>query len=156
MLPIRIISVSKTPRGPWLELIETYQKHLKAFARVELIDVKPEPFAGVSDRARVQTAEAERIRKVLPNQAFVIALDEHGKETTSHDFAKLIGQKEDAGVPLCFLIGGPLGLEPRLIKETNATIALSQMTLPHDLAHVTLLEQIYRGYTLLRGKTYHY
>ena len=136
MLPIRIFSVSKTPRGPLLELVETYKKYLKPFSKLEIIEVK----------------SAEH----LPTDRTTILLDERGKQMTSLVFAKWIGQFEDRGEPICFVIGGPFGMPAEVKAEARHTIALSEMTLPHDQAKIILMEQLYRAFTILRGKTYHY
>ncbi len=134
MLPIRIIAVSKMPRGPYQEVTEQYKKYLKAFARLEILEVK-------------ELAE-------LP--AGAILLDERGKEMESKAFAKFVGGFEDRGEPITFVIGGPFGFEEATKKQARHTLRLSTMTLPHDLARIVLLEQLYRAFTILRGKTYHY
>lgn len=136
MLPIRIFSVGKTPRGPLLDLVETYKKYLKPFSKLEVVEVK----------------ELEH----LPSDRTTILLDERGRQMTSIAFAKWIGQFEDRGEPICFVIGGPFGMDQKTKAEAKHTIALSEMTLPHDQAKVMLLEQLYRAFTILRGKTYHY
>jgi len=156
MINIRIISVSKPPRGAFAELTETFQKHLKSFARLELVQVKEERFDSVTDRERVQKLEAERLLAAVPDGSIVIVMDEHGKTMTSVEFSKKIQSYEDAGQSVCFLIGGPLGLSAEVKRRASWTLALSAMTLPHDLAHLVLLEQLYRAGTLIKGKTYHY
>lgn len=156
MIHLRIVSVSKPPRGAWLELTETFQKHLKSFARLELVAVKEERFDSLTDRERVQKVEGERLLAAVPDGSVVIVMDEHGKTMTSPEFAKKLQTYEDAGQAVCFLIGGPLGLSAEVKKRASWTLALSSMTLPHDLAKVVVLEQLYRAGTLIKGKTYHY
>ncbi|MEK7105164.1 MAG: 23S rRNA (pseudouridine(1915)-N(3))-methyltransferase RlmH, partial [Patescibacteria group bacterium] len=92
----------------------------------------------------------------LADDFTTILLDERGKEMTSIEFAKWIGTFEDHGEPICFVIGGPFGPSAEIKKEARHTIALSKMTLPHDMAKVILLEQLFRAFTILRGKSYHY
>ena len=136
MLPIRILSIGKTPRGPIQELVEKYQTYLQAFAKLELIEVKE--------------------LKEIPTDRVTILLDERGKQMTSLAFAKWIGAFEDIGEPLCFVIGGPFGISDELKGQAKHRLALSEMTLPHDQAKTMLLEQLYRAFTILRGKSYHY
>lgn len=136
MLPIRILSVGKTPRGPMLELVKKYQTYLKAFAKLELIEVKE--------------------LKEIPSDRVTILLDERGKQMSSLAFAKWIGGFEDMGEPLTFVIGGPFGMSDAIKAQAKHRLALSEMTIPHNQAKVMLLEQLYRAFTILRGKSYHY
>jgi len=156
MIPVRIISVSKPPRGPYQELTEMFTKHLKSSAQVEFVDVKASRFSSEADRPKVQKEEAERIRTVIPKDAVVVALDEHGEEFSSRGFADLVKELEDKGQKLCIIIGGPLGLDSDLKQEADQLVSLSKMTLPHDLAKIVFLEQLYRAFTIIRGKHYHY
>ena len=94
--------------------------------------------------------EVERIfAKAAPRKANVVALDERGKDMTTQQFASLLGRDTT------FVIGGPQGLDEDLKKEAALLLRLSSLTLPHGLAHVVLLEQIYRAATLLTGHPYH-
>jgi len=157
MMKIKIIVVSKQKAGPWKELAQEYLKRLQPYAKIEVVEVAEEKFQNVSDRDRVSQIEAERIRKVIPDDAVIIACDEHGRELTSQNFSdELIHLSENGQREIVFVIGGPLGLDEDLIKSANQTLALSKMTLPHDEARVFLLEQIYRASTIKHGKTYHY
>ena len=136
MMHIRILSVGKTPKGAQAELVAMYKKYLQPFAKLAFVEVK-------------ELAH-------LPDDVVVILLDECGKEFRSIEFAKWLQPFEDNGETICFVIGGPFGLTPAIKKEATHTIALSKMTLPHDLAKVILLEQLFRAFTILRGKSYHY
>ena len=75
---------------------------------------------------------------------------------TSTSFAKWTQRYEDEGQELCFVIGGPFGLSPEFKKEADVLLSLSLFTLPHDLAQIVLLEQLYRALTIIHKKTYHY
>lgn len=158
MVKIKIITVSKLKSGPWKELADEYLKRLKPYAKVEVVEVAETKFRSKADRDKVQQAEADKIEKAIPKDAFRICLDERGQEITSQSFAARLDEWSHSGqLELCFVIGGPLGLHPRLCStETDVTLALSKMTLPHDEARVVLLEQIYRAITILKNKTYHY
>jgi 23S rRNA (pseudouridine1915-N3)-methyltransferase len=91
--------------------------------------------------------KVSRIR--FPERSRLIALDEHGKDLTTKQFAKLLGE------PTTFMIGGPDGLDPRIKARAALLVRLSSLTLPHALAQVLLAEQLYRAATLLTGHPYH-
>jgi 23S rRNA (pseudouridine1915-N3)-methyltransferase len=99
--------------------------------------------------ARIAVKQADRLHAAIPRHARVVALDERGRECSTKQFAQLL-QSETA-----FVIGGPDGLDPAFKREAGLLLRLSSLTLPHALAQVVLLEQIYRGATLLTGHPYH-
>ena len=99
--------------------------------------------------ARLAVRDARRLRAALPRNARLVALDEHGKDYTTKQFAGLLGRET------AFVIGGPEGLDVSIKKEAALLLRLSAMTLPHALAQVVLLEQLYRAATLLTGHPYH-
>ena len=91
--------------------------------------------------------KASRIR--IPEKTRLVALDEHGRDLTTKQFAALLGE------PTTFIIGGADGLDPRIKARASLLLRLSALTLPHALAQVVLCEQIYRAATLLTGHPYH-
>jgi len=99
--------------------------------------------------ARIAVKQADRLRAAIPRHARVVALDERGKDYSTKQFAELL-KRETA-----FVIGGPDGLDPAMRRDAELLLRLSSLTLPHALAQVVLLEQIYRGATLLTGHPYH-
>jgi 23S rRNA (pseudouridine1915-N3)-methyltransferase len=99
--------------------------------------------------ARIAVKDDKRLRAALPRNARLIALDERGKDYTTRQFAELL-KSETA-----FVIGGPDGLGASIRSEAEVLLRLSAMTLPHALAQVVLLEQLYRAATLLTGHPYH-
>ncbi|OGL93274.1 hypothetical protein A2239_03110 [Candidatus Uhrbacteria bacterium RIFOXYA2_FULL_40_9] len=155
MYYITFITVGKQKNGSCKNLVMEYQKRLKLFVKLQTIEIAETPFSSERDRNRVLAQEAEKIIKVIPHQSLVITLDAKGKEFDSPAFAKKIEEWSKQGVHhLTFLLGGPLGLHDTFKKEN--VFSLSQLTFPHDLAHVLFLEQLYRAMTILKGKTYHY
>jgi len=158
MIKVRIVTVSKLKAGPWKDLADEYLKRLKPYAKLEVVEVAETKFRSESERDKVQKAEADKIEKAIPKNAFRICLDERGSELTSQSFAVRLDEWSHSGqLELCFVIGGPLGLHPRVCSaETDFNLALSKFTFPHDQARVVLLEQIYRAITILNNKTYHY
>jgi 23S rRNA (pseudouridine1915-N3)-methyltransferase len=122
--------------------------------RIEIREVRPEPRNG-QGLARLQAAEAARLRTVLPADAVVIAMDEGGNDWTTAQFAaSLSGWRDSACFP-AFVIGGADGLDPGFKRQAALCLRLSSMTLPHALARVLLVEQIYRAWSILASHPYH-
>ena len=94
--------------------------------------------------------------RVRAHQAFLIALDEHGKMMNSPQFAQLIQQKKEMeGQDLAFIIGGPYGLSPEVLQKANLKLSFSAFTFTHEMIRMLVLEQLYRVFTIMTGKTYH-
>jgi 23S rRNA (pseudouridine1915-N3)-methyltransferase len=117
-------------------------------------EVRIRPAAGRGDPRRALAAEAAAVRKhLLPGDTLVV-LDERGRERTSEELAGWLATRRRLGRTV-FAIGSDLGLDPGLKKEASDRLALSRLTLPHALARVVLLEQLYRACDLLAGGQYH-
>jgi len=139
----------------WAEAaVGDYLARLPRDFRVTLREVKPEPRNGQAV-ARLQAAEAQRLRAALPDGALVVALDETGRDWTSAQLAAALGQWRDGAREPAFVIGGPDGLDPQLRSQASVCLRLSSMTLPHALARVLLAEQIYRAWSILADHPYH-
>jgi 23S rRNA (pseudouridine1915-N3)-methyltransferase len=120
----------------WAEAArDEYLKRMPRGYEVRLVQLKP--------------SVAGKIRKEIPSNTRLVALDERGKDLTTKQFAALLGE------PTTFVIGGADGLDPAIRKEAALLLRLSSLTLPHALAQVLLCEQLYRGATLLTGHPYH-
>lgn len=137
MYRFHIVTVGGMKRGPHAELVEHYRRLLRPFAKVEVVDV----------------GEIKRVAR----DAFSVLLSERGKEYASGDFAKQIASwSEHETRAIEFVVAGPFGVDASAAKHFDATLSLSQLTFPHDLATVLLYEQLYRAMTILAGRTYHY
>ena len=121
---------------------------------VQLKEVKAEPRNG-QPSAKLMAQEAQRIRKAIPAGDIVVALDEHGKDLTTVDFANKINAWKNEGAGVSFVIGGADGLDAELKRGARLMIRLSSMTLPHAFARVLLAEQIYRAWSILNNHPYH-
>ena len=100
--------------------------------------------------------EAEGILAAIPADSYVVALCVEGKGLPSEAMAELISQRESSGKPrLCFIIGGSYGLSPKVKARSDLKLSMSQMTFPHHLARVMLIEQLYRGFKIKEGSLYH-
>ena len=101
-------------------------------------------------------AEADAILAAIPTSAFVIAMDERGEQWTSVKMSKVVEEKMVRGTRhVVFIIGGADGLDPKIRDRADKVLALSKMTLTHEMARMFLVEQIYRSMTIIRGEPYH-
>lgn len=153
---IRLISVSRTKSGPYKQLLDEYVKRLNPYAKVEVIEVKMTSFTNESDRERVRKEEEERIQGVIPDGYRLLVLDEHTKSVDSPTFSRQVSKWNDDGGKLAIVIGGPLGLSDAFKSSATDKLSLSPMTFPHELAKVVFLEQLFRAFTIIKNKPYHY
>jgi 23S rRNA (pseudouridine1915-N3)-methyltransferase len=133
---IIVVAVGRL-RQPFADDNQHYHKLLARHARVEVVEVR----------------EDEHVARRLPDRAFVSLLDRGGQEFDSVDFSRWLEDRRQSGRDLCFVIGGPFGLE---LDDVNHRLSLGRLTLPHQLARVVLLEQLYRAHKILAGEPYHY
>jgi 23S rRNA (pseudouridine1915-N3)-methyltransferase len=124
-------------RPPYADDVQHYLKLLARHARVEMIEVRQE----------------ERVAARIPDRAFVSLLDRGGERFDSLSFSRFLEDRRQSGRDLCFVVGGPLGLQ---LDDVDHRFSLGPLTLPHQLARVVLLEQLYRGHKILAGEPYHY
>ncbi len=153
-MKIRIIWVGKT-RQDWVRRgVEEYADRVKRYAPIEFAEAREEKGAE-AEAGRLR--ECERLKKLLPKQGKVVLLDEKGSALTSPDFASLIAANRDSGVSeLAFVVGGAYGFSESFRREADRIISLSRMTFTHQMVRLFLLEQIYRGFTIINGEPYHH
>lgn len=132
-----------------------YAKRLPRELPLELVEIKPEPRTTGKPVDAMMAAEAKRIEAALPPRCRRIALDEHGDAPDTRALMQRLGQWQDAGDDVAFLIGGPDGLDPALKQGAHERLRLSSLTLPHGLARVVLAEALYRAHSLQKGHPYH-
>ena len=153
---MRITVVAVGLRQPaWAD--EAVRDYLARFPRdftVTVREVKAE-VRSAQRAARLMAAEAERIEKAIPAGDIVVALDEHGRDLTTMDFARRIESWQNEGAGVTFIIGGADGLDPRIKSSARLMMRISSMTLPHAFARVLLCEQIYRAWSILHNHPYH-
>jgi 23S rRNA (pseudouridine1915-N3)-methyltransferase len=133
---IVVIAVGRL-RPPYADDVQHYKKLLAGHARLELVEVKDD--AQVAGR--------------IPDRCFTVLLDSGGRTYDSEAFAGFLEQRRQSGMELCFLVGGPRGHRE---AHGDMSLSLGPMTLPHQLARVVLLEQLYRGHKILAREPYHY
>lgn len=153
MLDITIIAVGKIKNKQLERVAEDYLKRIKPFARLEIIEVKPASFTE-SNKEQAKREEATRIEAIIArkNEGKVFLLAEEGIENSSLDFANKL---EKINGPIFLIIAGALGWSEELRKKYEK-VSLSKLTMPHELARIVLMEQLYRSSLILIGKEYHY
>ncbi len=160
IMQITILQIGKTKHSFFQEAEAEYLKRLQPFVQVKVVTLAEEILPNGSieaGREKVKNAEAQKILKNIPHDSMVIALDERGKNLTSVQFADLIKSKQDFGPSqIVFIIGGPYGLAAEILARAELKLSFSSFTFTHEMIRVLLLEQIYRAFTILKGKTYHY
>lgn len=132
-----------------------YAKRLPRELSLELVEIKPEPRTTGKTVEAMMAAEAKRIEAALPARCRRIALDERGEAPDTQQLARRLGQWQEGGEDIAFLIGGPDGLDPALKSGAHEKLRLSSLTLPHGLARVVLAEALYRAHSLRCGHPYH-
>ena len=131
-----IVAVGRL-RPPYQDDVQHYRKMLGRYAKVELIELRDE----------------EKVTGRIPDGAFLVLLSAAGAAMDSLEFSKFIQQRRESGRDLCFVIGGPRGLD---LDACDLKLSFGPMTLPHQLARVVLIEQIYRAHKIIAGEPYHY
>ena len=134
---------------------DDYAKRFPPELKIELKAVKTEPRVGGKTTDQVRVAERQRIEAAVPRGCRVVALDEHGTSLTTVALAARLRQWQMAGGDVALLIGGPDGLDPLLLQASDERIRLSDLTLPHAMVRVLLVEQLYRSWSVNAGHPYH-
>ncbi len=156
-MKIGIVCMGRTKERFVQEGIVKYVRFLKPYADVEIRGLKEEKIQDLKEAPRVRKKEAEKIEKAVPAGAYLVALDERGEEFTSHEFAAFLNGIQESGVKeVVFVLGGAMGLDESVVGRANKALALSRWTLTHEMARLVLLEQLYRAFTIIKGKAYHY
>jgi 23S rRNA (pseudouridine1915-N3)-methyltransferase len=153
---VKVIAVGRLGRPHYRAAADVYKDRLKHYNKFEEIEVREARKVERRNTGPAVEEEGKRLLAAVPKGALCIAMDERGKEMDSARFAELIEDQMVYGRnDLCFLVGGALGLAPMVKKSAERSLALSRMTMPHELARVVLMEQIYRAMTIIRGEPYH-
>ena len=155
---INIVAVGSIKEKFFKDAVSEYAKRLSRYVKLNIIEVKDEKtpaMASVLEEEKIKEVEAERILSKLPN-SYVVALTIDGKKYSSEELAKRM-EKYDilSKGNLSFVIGGSLGLHKSVIDRADEKLSFSEMTFPHQLMRVILLEQIYRAYRIRNNEPYH-
>lgn len=153
---ITVLAVGKLKEKFWAQACEEYLKRLKPYARVavrEIPDINPQQAGGIEG---VLTREGEAICAAIPQDSYVMLLDIEGTQLSSPELASRIEALGIGGQSsITFVIGGSDGVGETVKKRANEAVSFGRITLPHNLARVVLLEQLYRAFKIIRREPYH-
>ena len=161
-MKLALVAVGRLHAAGASGLARDYAERLGHYARFDLIEVKAagggRGRGGSDDVHRAVEKEGVRLLAVLRPEDRVVLLDEHGRELSSRGLADFLAEAGRAGGTrrLVFLVGGAWGVSGAVRDRAERALSLSKMTLPHELARVVALEQLYRAFTILRGEPYHH
>jgi 23S rRNA (pseudouridine1915-N3)-methyltransferase len=137
-----VITVGKV-RPPFTDDVEHYARLLGRQVRLEQVELG-------------EGAEAAAILRRVPGQAHLCVLDREGRSLPSEGWAELIAERRMSRADLAFVVGGPFGLDTEVLEKADTRLSFGPLTLPHQLARVVLLEQLFRAHKMLAGEPYHY
>ncbi len=153
VMKFRFVWIGKTKSAPVRDLIREYLERIRKFTAVEVTELRDRD--GGDDPRRIIDKEGEDILSRTTHDPFVIALDERGRELDSIKLAELIEKHRLAGTKqITFVVGGPNGLAEAVRGRADLVLALSRMTLTHELARVVLAEQVYRAFAIIHDLPY--
>ena len=156
-MKIKLLAVGRVKKKPVAEIADEYTRRIRHFHTFEILEIPDEAMRGNSDVPAVLAKEAKAISKAVKKDGLLIVLDEKGRQWSSVDLAWELGEMfQGPFSEIVFLIGGAYGLAPEIKEQAGHCLSLSRLTLPHDLARVLCLEQIYRALTILRKVPYHH
>ena len=156
-MTIQLITIGKTDNKQLTSLIDDYIKRLGYYIKFSL-DIIPD-IKNSKNLSEVQQKqkEGELILKKISTTDTLILLDENGKQFDSVDFSSYLQKHMNSGIKqLVFVIGGPYGLSEDVYKKSNGKLSLSKMTFSHQMIRLFFIEQLYRGFTILRNEPYHH
>lgn len=158
-MKIKVITVGKLKEKYLKEGIAEYSKRLSRFTKLELIELPDEKTpdrASQAENEQILQKEADRIMGKIADRDYVIALAIEGKQFPSEAFSQLLSDVTVRGYSdIAFIIGGSLGLAPVVKKRADLLMSFGQLTLPHQLMKLVLVEQIYRAFMIQQGSPYH-
>jgi len=151
---LTIIAVGRLKERYWREAADEYLKRLGPYATVRAVEIDDRDSGRDADRALAD--EGADILRAIPEGAHVITLEIGGKQRSSEQFAARLSQLAlDGRSSVAFVVGGSVGLSADVLKRADERMSFGAMTLPHNMARVVLLEQIYRAFRINRGEPYH-
>lgn len=159
MITVTVVALGKLKERYMREFSAEYEKRLSAFCKLQIIELSPErlpenPAQSEIDRTLAQ--EAKQILSKLPQNAYVFSLCIEGKQMTSEQFSQKISTLAVKGVSnIAFVLGSSFGLAEEIKKQSDFRFSMSEMTFPHQMARVMLLEQLYRAFQIANGGKYH-
>ena len=156
-MKIKLIVVGKTNEKYLLDGEKEYQKRLSHYIKFEEIIIPDVKQSGKWSKSEIKKKEGQMILGKLENSDHVILLDDKGKSYSSIELANLLQQKMNSGLKsLVFVIGGAYGFSDEVCQRAGSKLSLSKMTFSHQMVRLIFKEQLYRGFSILRGEKYHH
>jgi len=156
-MKVTLTVIGKTEVGFVRQGIEEYVKRLQHYVQFNIQYIGDVKATRNLSEAQQKVAEGRALLASLEASDYVVLLDEHGTERTSMDFSQWLQRRMASGSKrLVFVVGGPYGFSPEVYDRANEKISLSKMTFPHELVRLVFVEQLYRGFTILRHEPYHH
>ena len=154
---IKLIAIGKTDNKQLQQLIDEYKKRLGFYIKFDLEIIPDIKNAKNLSETQQKEKEGELILKKIQPTDLLVLLDENGKQHTSVEFSEYLQKRMNAGSKqLTFVIGGPYGFSDQVYKKADGKISLSKMTFSHQMVRLFFIEQLYRGFTILRNEPYHH
>ena len=157
-MKLKVISIGQLKNNPILEIQRDYESRILNLSKsvgIKSLEIKELPISKKSSIKERQKEEAKIIFQYIKQDNFNIFLDGKGENINSVDISQIISKSSFDGKDLVFFIGGPDGFDEKIIKVANKIISFGRVTWPHKLIRIMLLEQLYRGITILNNHPYH-
>lgn len=156
-MQIKLLAIGKTDNKQLQELINEYQKRLGHYIKFDFEIIPDIKNVKNLSESQQKQKEGEQILSKVIKSDMLILLDENGKELDSVAFSNYLQKHMNSGIKqLVFVIGGPYGFSENVYKRANSKLALSKMTFSHQMVRLFFIEQLYRGFTILRNEPYHH
>lgn len=154
---IKLLVIGKTDSKELQSLMDNYMKRLSFYVKFDLEIIPDIKNVKNLSEAQQKQKEGELILSKVGPTDFLVLMDENGKQFTSMDFADELQKKMNSGIKtLVYVIGGPYGFSEEVYKSAKGKISLSKMTFSHQMIRLFMIEQLYRGFTILRNEPYHH
>ena len=158
MIKVTIIALSKLKEKYLKDASDEYLKRLSRYCKLQVVEIEPERLNDNPSQNEINSAlekEAQAVFKRIPESAYVAAMCIEGKKLSSENFAKTLSSAQFSSGGITFIIGSSYGLADSVKKRADICLSVSDMTFPHQLFRIMLLEQIYRGFKINEGSAYH-
>lgn len=156
-MEIKLLAIGKTDDKQLNALIDQYQKRLKHYIKFDFEIIPDIKNVKNLSQAQQKEKEGELILKKVNTSDILVLLDENGKQFTSVEFANYLQKKMNSGIKrLIFVIGGPYGFSDTVYQKAQGKVSLSKMTFSHQMVRLFMIEQLYRGFTILKNEPYHH
>lgn len=153
---VKVVAVGKIREEYWKQAVEEYSKRLTAYTNVDIVEISNRDPVACGGERQARDVEGKHILGEIENDPYVILTAIDGMQYSSVDFSKHMQELMNTGhSDVTFVVGGSTGVSDAVRERADETFSFGPITLPHDIARIVLLEQIYRSYKIMRGEPYH-